>query len=70
MAASREGSDDPLWHAVHRVKDNRLHGLLREIAESIEDCDDPEKLRAFGQSLKMLSDGARSKGVRRGGKFF
>jgi hypothetical protein len=59
-----------LAFAVERVTGNRENGLLREIAEVIESCDDPEQLRRFGQSLKMLSDASRSKGLHHGGKLF
>ena len=62
---------DPLLaFAVERVTGNRENGLLREIAEAIEDCEDPDALRRLGQSLKMLGDAARSKGYRNGGKFY
>lgn len=43
-------------------KDNRLAGLLREVREAIEDCDDPTTLRRFGVSLKAYGDSARGKG--------
>jgi hypothetical protein len=64
------GFNDPLWFAVQRLHDNRMHGLVREVAEFIDDCDDPEELRKIGQSLKLLADAARGKGFRCGGKFF
>jgi hypothetical protein len=47
---------------VDRIKDNRLRGLLREISEAIEETDDAEGARAFGQSLKGLADRARGRG--------
>lgn len=51
-----------LWRfPVERVGDNRLNGLLRELAEALEQTDDPTLLRATGQSLKMIGDAARSK---------
>lgn len=62
--------NDLLQYAVDRIRDNRAKGLLREVAEVIADCDDPEQLRAIGRSLKMLGDAARSKGLQKGGKFF
>lgn len=59
-----------MWFAVARMTDNRARGLLQEIAEAIDDTDDPERLRSLGQSLKILGDAARAKGMRRGGRFF
>lgn len=56
--------------AVERVTGNRENGLLRELAEAIEDCENPEALRRLGQSLKMLGDAARAKGFRNGGRFY
>lgn len=62
--------NDLLQFPVERIRDNRAKGLLREVAEAIADCDDPEQLRKLGQSLRMLGDAARNKGLDRGGKFF
>lgn len=45
-----------------KFSDNRLAGLLREISEAIEDCDDPITLRRFGIALKAYGDLARGKG--------
>lgn len=45
---------------VERIGDNRMRGLLQELAEALEQEDDPALLRAVGQSLKMLGDFARS----------
>lgn len=42
--------------------DNRLAGLLREIGEAIEDCDDPVTLRRLGVSLQALGSQARGRG--------
>lgn len=42
---------DEFWNA--RIKDNRLQGLLRELAEAIADCDDPDTLNAVRTSLKL-----------------
>lgn len=51
-----------LYHfPVDRVKDNRLNGLLREIAEVIQQEDDMRALRHFAQSLKLLAGRARSR---------
>lgn len=47
---------------VDRMPDNRLRGLLREIAEAIQEEGDAERLRALGQSLALLAGRARSKG--------
>jgi len=45
---------------VERIGDNRLRGLLAEMAEALEQEDDPALLKAIGQSLKTLGDFARS----------
>jgi hypothetical protein len=47
--------------AVLEFKDNRLQGLLREVRQAIEDCEDPETLRRFGVTLKLLGDESRCK---------
>jgi hypothetical protein len=68
MGADEGRSEDdadiaPLYaFPVERVKDNRLNGLLREIADLIRDEDDPRVLRHFSTSLKLLADRARSRG--------
>jgi hypothetical protein len=53
---------------VERITDNRLKGLLREVLDALEDCDNPETLRAVGQSLKMLGDDARAKALQKGSR--
>ena len=45
---------------IARISDNRIRGLLQELAEALEQEDDPALLKAAGQSLKMLGDFARS----------
>jgi hypothetical protein len=57
--------DDPLWFAVTRLHDNRMHGMVREVAEFIDDCEDPEALRNISVSLKVLADSAFSKARRK-----
>lgn len=47
---------------VERIGDNRLRGLLQELAEALEQEDDPKLLRAVGQSLHILGNFARSQG--------
>lgn len=47
---------------VERIPDNRMRGILREIADAIREEEDPERLRAVGQSLALLAGRARSKG--------
>lgn len=47
---------------VLEFKDNRLAGLLREVREAVEECDDPTTLRRFGIALKQQHDVARGKG--------
>lgn len=49
---------------VERIRDNRLLGLLRELAEAITEEHDPIVLRKLGQSLKLIGDHARSKAYR------
>jgi hypothetical protein len=50
---------DLLAFPVARISDNRVQGLLRELAETLEQEDDAESLRATARSLKMLADVAR-----------
>ena len=57
--------DDLAQFPVGRLKDNRLQGLLREIAEAMSREESPEILRTLGQSLKMLGDLARSRSYER-----
>lgn len=54
----------PHWFAVTRLADNRLSGLMREIAELIDEENDPEKLRDMRLSLHVLGDGAGNKAYR------
>jgi hypothetical protein len=51
----------PHWEAVARLSDNRLRGLMREIAELIDDTSDPNILRDLRASLSILKDGAHVK---------
>lgn len=51
----------PYWFAVTRLRDNRLAGFAREVAELIDEETDPEVLRNLAVSLKVLADGAASK---------
>jgi hypothetical protein len=54
--------DDSLINfPVERIQDNRLLGLLRELAEAIREEDDPATLRKLGQSLRLIADHSRSK---------
>lgn len=46
---------------VGRIEDNRMRGLMNELREAIADEDNPETLRKFGQSLKLIGDIARTK---------
>lgn len=45
---------DVLNRYAERLADNRLQGLLRELAEAIDQTDDPEQLRRLGTSLKEM----------------
>lgn len=45
---------------VERIGDNRIRGILQELAETLEAEDDAHLLTAVGQSLKMLADFAKS----------
>lgn len=62
---------NPHWFAVTRLSDNRLTGLMREIAELIDSETDTEILRDLRVSLSTLAAGAHekafrlSKGIRR-----
>lgn len=54
----------PHWFAVTRLTDNRLSGLIREIAELIDDTADPATLRDLRVSLETLGSGAGEKAWR------
>lgn len=43
--------DREFW--VAPIGDNRLSGLLSELWEAIEDCDDPDRLYRFHRRLTM-----------------
>lgn len=45
---------DPLDYYVNRMAGNRLQGLLRELAETIRDEDDPEQLRRLSSGLREM----------------
>ena len=45
---------------VERIGDNRIRGILQELAEALEQEDDPALLKAVGQSLGILGNFARS----------
>ena len=49
-----------LCFPVERLEDQRLRGLLEELAKAITQTNDPDTLRMLGQSLKMMGDFARS----------
>lgn len=51
----------PYWFAVTRLSDNRLSGLMREVAELIDETSDPAMLRDLRVSLQALKDGAHAK---------
>lgn len=42
--------------------DNRLSGLLREVQEAIDDCDDPNTLWRLHVSLRSLHQRSRERG--------
>lgn len=54
----------PHWFAVSRLADNRLNGLMREIAELIDDELDPAVLSDLRISLRTLASGAHDKAWR------
>lgn len=48
---------DRFW--IDRIKDNRLRGLVSELADAIADCDNPDTLYLLKSSLKLgLSNAA------------
>jgi hypothetical protein len=51
----------PYWFAVTRLSDNRLSGLMREIAELIDSETNPATLSDLRASLDILSSGAHCK---------
>ena len=42
---------DDFW--LTRIRDNRVRGLLSELAEAINDCDDPDLLHLLKGSLRL-----------------
>lgn len=51
----------PHWFAVTRLADNRLTGLMRELAELIDSETDPAILSDLRISLNTLASGAHHK---------
>jgi hypothetical protein len=51
----------PHWFAVTRLSDNRLSGLMREIAELIDSETDAGTLSDLRISLQTLASGAHCK---------
>ena len=37
------------------LNDNQIGPYLRELAEALESCDDPDKIRAVARRLKFMS---------------
>lgn len=56
--------NSPHWFAVTRLSDNRLTGLMREIAELIDTETDPAVLSDLRISLSTLAAGAHEKAWR------
>ena len=56
----RPSLSDMLAFPIGRIEDSRLRAVLSELAEAIETTNDPDTLRALGQSLKLMGDMARS----------
>jgi len=54
----------PHWFAVTRLSDNRLSGVMRELAELIDSEVDPVILRDLRVSLQTLAAGAHEKAHR------
>ena len=54
----------PHWFAVTRLADNRLSGLMRELAELIDDETNPGTLSDMRISLATLASGAHEKAWR------
>jgi hypothetical protein len=54
----------PHWFAVTRLADNRLSGLMREVAELIDEEVDPALLSDLRISLATLAAGAHEKAWR------
>lgn len=54
----------PHWFAVDRLSDNRLSGLMRELAELIDDETNPNTLSDLRISLSTLAAGAHEKAWR------
>lgn len=54
----------PHWFAVSRLSDNRMAGVMRELAELIDEETNPAKLRDLRVSLEALASGAHEKAFR------
>lgn len=68
--SEKGGGREPSTFPIDRVNDNRLNGLLRELAEAIAEEENPALLRTIGQSLKMIGDRARNKAYSKTGSFW
>lgn len=42
---------DDFW--IARIRDNRVRGLIAELAEAISDCDDPDLLHLVRGTLRL-----------------
>jgi hypothetical protein len=42
---------DDFW--IARIRDNRVRGLVAELAEAINDCEDPDLLHLLRGSLRL-----------------
>jgi hypothetical protein len=56
----RPSLSDMLAFPIDRIEDGRLRAALHELAEAMQMTNDPDSLRALGQSLKLMGDMARS----------
>lgn len=64
IIANGGGIKPPHWFAVDRLTDNRIKGLMREIAEIIDSETEAAKLSALRTSLTTLAAGAHDKAHR------
>lgn len=67
MTGTQNTTSDILKFHTKRLGGNRLPGLLREMAEAIEEEDDPEQLRRLASALREMGNVAYSR-IRKGGR--
>jgi hypothetical protein len=67
VTGTQNTTSDILKFHTERLGGNRLPGLLREMADAIEEEDDPEQLRRLASALRGMGNVAYSR-IRKGGR--